>query len=91
MDLEKYSERSRGFLQSAQTLALRRGHQRLTPEHLAKVLLDDREGLAASLIRAAGGDPKLALAGIDAELERLPKVEGGGAGQIYLSPELARV
>ncbi len=91
MDLEKYSERSRGFLQAAQTLAQRRGHQRLTPEHLGKVLLDDREGLAAGLIRAAGGDPKLALAAIDAELERLPKVEGAGAGQIYLAPELARV
>ncbi|SMF33775.1 ATP-dependent Clp protease ATP-binding subunit ClpB [Tistlia consotensis] len=91
MDLEKYSERSRGFLQSAQTLAQRRGHQRLTPEHLAKVLLDDSEGLAAGLIRAAGGDPKQALAGIEAELARLPKVEGAGAGQLYLSPELARV
>ncbi len=57
MDIEKYTERSRGFLQAAQTLAQRSGHQRLTPEHLLKVLLDDREGLAANLIRAAGGDP----------------------------------
>ena len=91
MDFEKYTERSRGFVQAAQTLALRRGHQRLTPEHLLKTLLDDKEGLAANLIRAAGGDPAAALAGVDAELDKQPKVEGSGAGQVYLSPELARV
>ncbi|MBP2314183.1 ATP-dependent chaperone ClpB [Azospirillum soli] len=91
MDFEKYTERSRGFVQAAQTLALRRGHQRLTPEHLLKTLLDDKEGLAANLIRAAGGDPALALSGVDAELDKQPKVEGSGAGQVYLSPELARV
>ena len=91
MDFEKYTERSRGFVQAAQTLALRRGHQRLTPEHLLKTLLDDKEGLAANLIRAAGGDPAAALAGVDAELDKQPKVEGAGAGQVYLSPELARV
>ncbi|AWK86218.1 ATP-dependent chaperone ClpB [Azospirillum thermophilum] len=91
MDFEKYTERSRGFVQSAQTLALRRGHQRLTPEHLLKTLLDDKEGLAANLIRAAGGDPARALSAVEAELDRQPKVEGSGAGQVYLSPELARV
>ena len=90
MDVEKYTERSRGFLQAAQTLALRSGHQRLTPEHLLKVLLDDREGLAANLIRAAGGDPVRALGAVEAELNKQPKVEGSGAGQVYLSPELAR-
>ena len=58
MDFEKYTERSRGFVQAAQGLATREGHQQLTPLHLLKVLLDDREGLAANLIRAAGGDPK---------------------------------
>ena len=63
MDMEKYTERSRGFIQGAQTLAQRSGHQRLTPEHLLKVLLDDSEGLAANLIRAAGGDPARALSG----------------------------
>ena len=68
MDLEKYTERARGFLQAAQTLALRSGHQRLTAEHLLKVLLDDKEGLAANLIRAAGGDPGAALARLEAEL-----------------------
>src|SRR5437870_1032041 len=91
MDLEKYTERSKGFVQSAQNLALRSGHQRLTPEHLLKVLLDDKEGLCANLIRAAGGDPQVVLAQVDAELGKQPKVEGGGAGQVYLSPELARI
>jgi ATP-dependent Clp protease ATP-binding subunit ClpB len=91
MDLEKYTERSKGFIQSAQGLALRSGHQRLLPEHLLKVLLDDKEGLCANLIRAAGGDPKAALAQTEAELGKQPKVEGSGAGQVYMSPELARV
>src|SRR6201986_1231088 len=91
MEFEKYTDRAKGFLQSAQTMALRRGHQRLTPEHLLKVLLEDAEGLCANLIRAAGGDPKAALQAVDAELDRLPKVEGSGAGQVYMSPELARV
>jgi ATP-dependent Clp protease ATP-binding subunit ClpB len=91
MDFEKYTERSRGFIQAAQSLALREGHQRFAPEHLLKVLLDDEEGLAAGLIRASGGDPKLALSQTEAVLAKLPKVSGGGAGQVYLSPELARV
>src|SRR3954453_9889475 len=91
MELEKYTERSKGFLQSAQTLALRSGHQRLTPEHLLKVLLEDSEGLCANLIGAAGGDPKTALAATDADLAKQPRVEGSGAGQVYMSPELARV
>ena len=91
MDLEKYTDRAKGFLQSAQSLALRRGHQRLTPEHLLKVLLEDSEGLCANLIRAAGGDPKAALNAVDDGLDRLPRVEGSGAGQVYMSPELARI
>ncbi|MCA3554465.1 ATP-dependent chaperone ClpB [Aestuariivirga sp.] len=91
MDFEKYTERSRGFIQSAQALALREGHQRFTPEHLLKVLLDDGEGLAAGLIKAAGGDSRLALRETEAALKKMPKVSGGGAGQVYLSPEMARV
>ena len=91
MDLEKYTDRSRGFVQSAQGLALRSGHQRFTPEHLLKVLLDDSEGLAANLMRAAGGRPELALQAVEAALQKMPKVEGSGAGQIYLAPETARV
>ncbi|ROQ00053.1 ATP-dependent Clp protease ATP-binding subunit ClpB [Stella humosa] len=91
MDIERYTERSRGFVQAAQTLALRSNHQRLTPEHLLKVLLDDREGLAAGLVRAAGGDPARALAATEAALAKLPTVQGDGAGQVYMAPELARL
>ncbi|HVI87336.1 MAG TPA: ATP-dependent chaperone ClpB [Dongiaceae bacterium] len=91
MDLEKFTERSRGFLQAAQALALREGHQRLTPEHLLKILLDDKEGMAANLLTAAGADPKRALGAVERELAKLPKVEGSGAGQVYMSPELARL
>ena len=91
MDIEKYTERSRGFVQAAQSLAQRSGHQRLTPEHILKILLDDREGLAANLIRASGGDPARALSGVEAVLDKQPKVEGGGAGQLYLAPETARL
>ncbi len=91
MDLEKFTERSRGFLQAAQTLALRSGHQRLTPEHLLKVLLDDKDGLAAGLLRNSGADPARALAATEKALDKQPKVEGSGAGQVYMGPELARV
>jgi ATP-dependent Clp protease ATP-binding subunit ClpB len=91
MDFEKYTERSRGFIQAAQNLALREGHQRLTPEHILKILLDDKEGLAAGLIRAAGGDPARALSEIEASLAKQPKIEGSGAGQVYLAPESAKL
>ncbi|MEM6851080.1 MAG: ATP-dependent chaperone ClpB [Pseudomonadota bacterium] len=91
MDFEKYTDRSKGFVQSAQGLALRSGHQQFTPEHLLKVLLDDEEGLAANLIRASGGRPGQALEATEQALEKLPKVEGGGAGQLYLAPALAKV
>jgi ATP-dependent Clp protease ATP-binding subunit ClpB len=91
MDFEKYTERSRGFVQSAQALALREGHQRFLPEHVLKVLLDDSEGLAANLIRSAGGDPRRAADEVEALLDRQPKVEGAGAGQLYLAPETVRL
>lgn len=91
MDMEKFTERSRGFLQAAQNLALRSGHQRLTAEHLLKTLLDDKEGMAANLMKAAGADPARALSEIDRILDKLPRVEGGGAGQVYMAPELARL
>ena len=91
MDLEKFTERARGFLQAAQTIAIREFHQRMTPEHLLKALLDDEEGAAAGLIRAAGGNPEAAKAAVGAELARLPKVEGSGAGQPQVTPELVRV
>jgi ATP-dependent Clp protease ATP-binding subunit ClpB len=91
MDFEKYTDRARGFIQSAQSLAMREGHQQFTPEHLLKVLLDDPEGLAAGLIDRAGGNHREALAAVHAALEKLPKVSGSGAGQVYLAPGLARV
>src|SRR5215831_8489503 len=91
MNQEKYTDRMRGFLQSAQMLALREGHQRLVPDHLLKVLLDDPEGLAANLIGSAGGDSRAVHRTVEANLAKLPKVEGQGAGQIYMAPETARV
>jgi ATP-dependent Clp protease ATP-binding subunit ClpB len=91
MDFEKYTERSKGFVQSAQGLALRSGHQRFAPEHLLKVLLDDKEGLCANLIRSAGGDSQAVAASNEAALNKIPRVEGGGAGQLYLTPEIARI
>src|SRR5580698_645032 len=90
MDIEKFTERSRGFIQSAQGLALRSGNQQFAPEHLLKVLLDDEEGLAARLIKAAGGNDKTARDGVAQALAKLPKVEGG-SGQVYLSAETARL
>src|SRR5947209_12250340 len=91
MNLEKYTDRARGFVQSAQSLALREGHQQFAPEHLLKVLLDDPEGLAAGLIDRSGGNSREALRAVEAALAKRPKVEGGGAGQLYLEPALARV
>ena len=91
MDFEKYTERARGFIQSAQGLALREGHQQFSPNHILKVLLDDEEGLGSGLISAAGGDAKLAHATVEADLAKMPKVEGAGAGQLYIAPETARV
>jgi ATP-dependent Clp protease ATP-binding subunit ClpB len=91
MNFEKYTHRSRGFVQSAQSLAQREGHQQFAPEHLLKVLLDDPEGLAAGLIDRAGGNSRAALAAVEAALDKRPKISGGGAGQIYLDPALARV
>ncbi len=90
MNIEKYSERVRGFIQSAQTYALAQGHQQFAPEHVLKVLLDDDQGMAASLIERAGGDAKAARLANDAALAKLPKVSGGN-GQIYLAAPLAKV
>ncbi|WP_292127612.1 ATP-dependent Clp protease ATP-binding subunit, partial [Mesorhizobium sp.] len=90
MNTEKYSERVRGFIQSAQTMALSRNHQQFTPEHMLKVLVDDDEGLAASLIERAGGSIRDVKLGVEAALEAMPKVEGGN-GQLYLAQPLAKV
>ncbi|HLL27844.1 MAG TPA: ATP-dependent chaperone ClpB [Xanthobacteraceae bacterium] len=91
MDFEKYTERARGFVQSAQSLALREGHQQFATEHLLKVLLDDPEGLAAGLIDRSGGRSREALREVEAALNKRPKVEGSGAGGLYIEPSLARV
>ena len=91
MNFEKYTDRARGFVQSAQSLALREGHQQFAPEHLLKVLLDDPEGLAAGLIDRSGGNSRQRLQAVEATLAKRPKVSGAGAGQIYLDPALARV
>ena len=90
MDIEKLSERVRGFVQSAQTYALSRDHQQFTPEHLLKVLIDDNEGLASSLIERAGGRPADVRLGVEAALEAMPKVSGGN-GQLYMAQPLAKV
>ena len=91
MEFEKFTDRARGFIQSAQTLALTSSHQRLTSEHLLKTLLDDKEGLAASLIQAAGGNPQPIHAAAQAALAKMPKVEGAGAGNLHLDGSLAKV
>ncbi len=91
MNFEKLTDRAKGFFQAAQSLALREGHQRLTPEHLLKVLLDDSEGLAAGLIARSGGRPEDALARVEQALAKMPKISGAGAGQVYISQELAKV
>jgi ATP-dependent Clp protease ATP-binding subunit ClpB len=90
MNIEKYSERVRGFIQSAQTYALSQNHQQFLPEHLLKVIVDDEEGLAASLISRAGGDANAVRVAVDGALKALPKVSGGG-DQLYLSQPLAKV
>ncbi|MDB5382658.1 MAG: clpB, partial [Rhodospirillales bacterium] len=91
MDIEKFTERTRGFLQAAQTIAIREFHQRITPEHVLKALLDDEEGAASGLVRAAGGDPARVKAGVEASLAKQSKVSGQGAGQPQFTPEIIRV
>ncbi|MGD8327572.1 MAG: ATP-dependent chaperone ClpB, partial [Sphingomonadales bacterium] len=91
MDFERYTDRVRGQIQAAQTIAVREGHQAFTPEHVLKALLDDKQGLAANLMTAAGARPDQALQAVDLELGKLPKVEGAGAGQLYMKPETARL
>ena len=92
MDFENLTERSRGFIQSAQMLAMSKRHQTLLPEHLLKVILDDREGLAAGIIRKAGGEPQNALRAVESELDKIPQVYAqGSADQLHLSPEFVRL
>lgn len=90
MDLNKFTERARGFVQAAQTIALREGHQRLTPEHILKALMDDDQGLASNLITRAGGAPARVVEALDAALAKIPQVSGD-AGQVYLDGQTAKV
>ncbi len=90
MNVEKYTERVRGFIQSAQSLAMREGHQQFSPLHILKVLLDDSEGLAGGLIDRAGGNSRAILKATEEALGKMPKVSGSGAGQVYLAPATAR-
>src|SRR4051812_4706735 len=90
MNIEAYSDRAKQAVQSAQSLALARGHQQLAPEHLLKVLLEEKDGLARQLIQSAGGKPEVAVSETDALLSKTPKVEGG-SGQLYMKPDTARV
>jgi len=90
MDLNKFTERARGFVQASQTIALREGHQRLTPEHILKALLDDDQGMASNLIAHAGGNIARVSEGVEAAIGKLPKVSGD-AGQIYLDGQTAKV
>ncbi len=90
MDLNKFTERSRGFIQAAQTIAMRESHQRLAPEHLLKALMDDGEGLAANLIKRAGGDPARVAQANDAAVAKIPQVQGD-AGQTYMDQQTGKV
>ena len=90
MDLNKFTERARGFVQAAQTIALREGHQRMVPEHLLKALMDDDQGLAANLIGKAGGNVARVTEAVETAVAKLPKISGD-AGQIYLDGQTAKV
>jgi len=90
MDVEKFTDRARGFIQAAQGLAAREGNQQFTSLHLLKVLLDDEEGLVSGLVERAGGSARTLLSVTEAELARLPKVTGG-SGEVYLAAEVARL
>ena len=90
MDLSKFTERSRGFIQAAQTIAIRENHQRLAPEHILKALLDDPEGMAANLIAKTGGDAKAIVTNLDAALKKIPAVTGD-SGQVYMDNATVKV
>ena len=89
MDIEKFTDRAKGFVQAAQTIALRESHQQIETQHLAKALLDDPQGMAAGLMQAAGANPRAAKADVDALVAGLPKVSGGG-DKLYMSAGIAR-
>ena len=91
MNLERYTERARGFMQSAQTYAIGQGHQAFLPEHILKILMDDKEGMASGLIDRSGGQSAQVRLLLEDHLKSLPSVSGTGAGQLYLSPDMAKL
>ncbi len=91
MDFDKLTEKTKGFLQKAQTLAMRHKHQSLEPEHLLKVMLDDEDGLTVKLVQAAGGNVSRLKGSVEAAIAKFPVVEGPGAGQIRLSSDVAKI
>ena len=91
MNLERYTERARGFMQSAQTYAIGQGHQAFLPEHILKVLMDDKEGLASGLIDRSGGQSAEVRRLLEEHLASVPAVSGSGAGQLYMSPGMAKL
>ena len=91
MNLERYTERARGFMQSAQTYAIGQGHQAFLPEHILKILMDDKEGMASGLIDRSGGQSAQVRLLLEDHLKSLPSVSGAGAGQLYLSPDMAKL
>ncbi|WP_319496542.1 ATP-dependent chaperone ClpB [uncultured Cohaesibacter sp.] len=91
MNLERYTERARGFMQSAQTYAIGQGHQAFLPEHILKVLMDDKEGMASGLIDRSGGQSAQVRLLLEDRLKAMPAVSGSGAGQLYLSPDMAKL
>ncbi|MEZ5757664.1 MAG: ATP-dependent chaperone ClpB [Emcibacteraceae bacterium] len=91
MDFEKFTNRTKGFIQSAQSLAIREGHQRFTPEHILKILLEDKEGLCSNLMKAAGADAGAALINVSKEVDGFPKISGDGASQLYMDTQTAKL
>nr|WP_321460822.1 ATP-dependent chaperone ClpB [uncultured Cohaesibacter sp.] len=91
MNLERYTERARGFMQSAQTYAIGQGHQAFLPEHILKILMDDKEGMASGLIDRSGGQSAQVRLLLEDRLKAIPSVSGAGAGQLYLSPDMAKL
>jgi ATP-dependent Clp protease ATP-binding subunit ClpB len=89
MDLSKFTERARGFIQAAQTIAIRENHQRILPEHILKALLDDDQGFASNLITRSGGDAKSVRDHVATTLSKLPKVEG--VAQAYIDNQTVKV
>ncbi|SLN25907.1 Chaperone protein ClpB [Roseovarius litorisediminis] len=90
MDLNKFTERSRGFIQAAQTIAMRESHQKLAPEHILKALMDDSEGLASNLIKRAGGAPERVVQALDLAMAKIPQVSGD-VGQTYMDQQTGKV